>query len=84
MDILKHNNTYPIIAAISLILYSILSFIEEIAEKSIHARLLISGVSFEHDAFKLNTFEAKYILLALAFICLVITIISLLLRKKRS
>lgn len=43
---MKHNNTYPIIAAISLILYSILSFIEEIAEKSIHARLLISGVSF--------------------------------------
>jgi len=82
VDILKYNNTYPIIAAISLILYSILSFIEEVAEKSILARLHISGASFNYDTFRLNTSGAKNILLALAFVCLVITIISLILRKK--
>jgi len=78
------NNTYPVIGAISLILYSILSFAEEVVEKTILARLFTSGISFDHDAFRLNTSGAKNILLALAFICIAVTIISLLLRKKRS
>lgn len=76
------NNTYPVIGAISLILYSILSFAEEVVEKTILARLFTSGISFDHDAFRLNTSGAKNILLALAFICIAVTIISLLLRKK--
>jgi hypothetical protein len=76
------DKTYPVLTAVSLMLYSILNYIKEIVEKNIIAGLYIAKVDFEHDTFQLATSFADTILIAIALVCAAISISSFFLNRK--
>lgn len=75
---------YAAMGIISILLYCILGFLEAVINKCLIVKLTVSTVSFSPDDYLLQVSPYKGILLAVAGVCIAISVISSIRESQKS